>query len=309
MKRRIILVLCALAVLSAAGVFYFSRRTLWCGGRFYWIPREVSPSLYQVAADRDFTEKFKKYAGTEVAGWLKKMALDEILGQSRLRHLLKNAVEAGPSQYPELYKRVRTCAAILHMSPPRIFVIADPAIRAEVANPEAPLLVISSGMLEVLSAEEVHFMVGHQLGHIQCGHVLPKTVISGTIDLLRRYLPDKIAGLAVPASCIALLRWTKDAEISADRAGLICCQSERVSVQALMAMISGLSKESRRKFGSPDIESFIAQRHESEQKALLDLSALLGELGGSDGCHSYVGTRVLELRDYARSPEFRRLFK
>lgn len=308
-KRGILYFVIALFAVIAVVISFFTGNRIYFEGRFYTLPKELTSSMFQTSEDREFTEKFRKYTENEVLQWLKKKTIGEILGESQLKKLLKNAVEVGPNQYSGLYKQVGLCSMILHITPPRTFVIADPILDARIINPESPILIITSGLLETFSPEEIQFIIGHQLGHVMCEHVLPKTVAVSIIDTLKRYLPEKIATIAVPASCIALLKWTKDAEISADRAGLICCQREVVPAQALIRMLSGLSRDSYKRYGLPNIESFLDQRKESEKNALLNIVSLLGELDGNGGCRSFTATRVIELRDYARSREYRNIFK
>ena len=309
-RKKTYLVLAIIVVLSASALFFiYSRNRVYLEGRFYRIPQNLTPSMYQTEEDSAFSRKFNAYAGNEVIKWLRMKALGDIIGESQLKNLLRNAIEVGPDQYAGLYRRVALCAEILHMKPPRTFVIADPAVEARVTGPESPVLILNSGMLEALSPGEVQFMIGHQLGHISCGHVLPSTVADGILNVLRSYLPRNLAAVAVPASSMTLLQWTKDAEISADRAGLICAQGERQSTQALLRMLSGLPAISDKKYGAPDTEAFLRQKRESEKNALLSLTSLVDELSHGAGCHSYLATRVLELRDYARSPEYRRIMR
>ena len=103
---------------------------------------------------------------------------------------------------------------------------------------EKCVLRFSSALINLLTEEELSFVVGHELGHFLLRH---GNTISGST-------------LAGP-----YLRSSRYQEISSDRLGLIACQSFDTAARALMKLTSGLSDA----YLTFDIELFLEQIRES----------------------------------------------
>ncbi len=114
------------------------------------------------------------------------------------------------------------------------FVYPSPEIQAACASDGANACVIrfSSALIETLSDEEFEFVAGHELGHFLLGH--RKTADEQSLE---HYM------------------FSRAAEISADRIGLVACQSLDASVRAMMKTVSGLTSRHLRF----DVGTFIAQ--------------------------------------------------
>ena len=95
------------------------------------------------------------------------------------------------------------------------------------------IVVLSSGAVNLLDAEELEFVIGHELGHALYGHLEV-----GIGHLLREErFPPQVS--------MRLRAWQRASEISADRAGLISCGSLEVAANALFKTLSGLDLEGR----------------------------------------------------------------
>jgi uncharacterized tellurite resistance protein B-like protein len=78
-----------------------------------------------------------------------------------------------------------------------------------------------------LSAEELLFVIGHELGHAAYGHH----------EVAERQVFDQLN----PRQRMQLLALSRAQEISADRVGLLCCASLDVAIRALFKCASGLT--------------------------------------------------------------------
>ena len=114
--------------------------------------------------------------------------------------------------------------------PIEAFVSQEPKVNASVTRgPEQMFVNLTSGAVNHLSAEELEFVIGHELGHAIFGHLeLPAAwlMAHGGLD---------------PRGSMELRAWQRACEISADRAGLVCCESLEVAATALFRMQSGLA--------------------------------------------------------------------
>lgn len=130
--------------------------------------------------------------------------------------------------FPEVQKVLEQCCTILDVKDvPSMYICWGDDINAFTAGVEEPIIVINSACVDRLSNEELMFIIGHELGHIKSEHVL--------YGQMAKYLPmiGEIIGTATlgigkllsQALLLALMNWYRMAEFTADRAGLLVCQS------------------------------------------------------------------------------------
>lgn len=116
-------------------------------------------------------------------------------------------------------------------------------------------IVMMSGSADLFTEAEMAFVLGHELGHIACGHK-PYHMLLETF-----YMPFvNDAAFKAWASIIKLplLEWYRISDYTADRMGLLCCQDIN-SALSTMIKKAGLPKKC---YSSINIESFIEQaRH------------------------------------------------
>jgi len=116
-------------------------------------------------------------------------------------------------------------------------------------------IVMMSGSADLFTEAEMAFVLGHELGHMACGHK-PYHMLLETF-----YMPFvNDAAFKAWASIIKLplLEWYRISDYTADRMGLLCCQDIN-SALSTMIKKAGLPKKC---YSSIKIESFIEQaRH------------------------------------------------
>ena len=106
------------------------------------------------------------------------------------------------------------------------------------------ILNINSGLVNIMSDDELRFVIGHEFGHLIDSSRKTKELISFIY-------PE---GTVTPLALVNKIRvWQQLAEISADRCGFIACRDLRACVSAFFKMSSGLDFE---KMGL-NFESFI----------------------------------------------------
>jgi uncharacterized tellurite resistance protein B-like protein len=151
----------------------------------------------------------------------------------------------------------------------------------------ALLVVVTSGAVERFAKRELLFLLGHELGHGLLGHYqLPASAMLQPMDENTR-LPWKV--------CVDLLAWSRCAEISADRFGLMCCQDPEIATRAFLKLASGLPD---RYLGT--VDDFDGQMDEWIKEKVA------GE--GIDHTHPLLPIRVACSRSFADSEFFSELF-
>jgi Zn-dependent protease with chaperone function len=151
------------------------------------------------------------------------------------------SVRCGPSQYPTLYNILRESCQVLDMPEPELYVSNNPFPNAFAGGVERPYITLRSSIVDTLSDEQLYHIVGHELGHIKADHVLyfsVGAVLFAILDMLGRRTLGA-SDIASYALVLAFYEWTRQAEFSADRAGLLVAQELGLSLETQISLTAG----------------------------------------------------------------------
>lgn len=151
------------------------------------------------------------------------------------------SVRVSPTQCPRLYVTLREACAILDMPLPELYVAQTPLVNAMTSGHDHPYIIIHSGLVDLLTDEEIMAVIAHELGHIKSGHVLYKTMARAISQLLQivgdlTFGIGRVIGYSLEAS---LLEWDRMAEFSADRFALMAVQDPQVLLSLMMKIAGG----------------------------------------------------------------------
>ncbi|MBI1756227.1 MAG: M48 family metallopeptidase [Fimbriimonas ginsengisoli] len=222
---------------------------------------------------------------------------------------MATSVRCGPNQYKTLYEITRESSAILDMPMPEVYIGSNPFPNAFAGGVERPYITLRSSIVETLSDEELYHLIGHELGHIKAGHILYMSVarvLHPLLDLIGR----RTFGLGDVASVgllIALYEWFRQAEISADRAGLLVSQSLDLSLDTNLRMTAGpnrLSHEMNR-------DAFMDQARAYQEAGLAESlgKVLIFLLMSSMWTHPMPVHRAQELEQWVQAGEYDRVMR
>ena len=154
---------------------------------------------------------------------------------------MSTAVRCGPNQYKTLHAILQESCQVLDMPEPELYISSNPFPNAFTSGVERPYITLRSSIVETLTDDELFHLIGHELGHIKAEHVLYMTVANMLAPLLemvgRRTLG--LGDAAYVGLVLATYEWYRQAEISADRAGLLVSQSLNLSIDANIALTAG----------------------------------------------------------------------
>lgn len=203
--------------------------------------------------------------------------------------LLRQAYLVTPQSAPNLNSLVQTCQQRLQPGPIQSFVVPSRALNAYTFGLDSPkVVVVYSPLLDLMDADELRFIIGHEMGHVALGHTWLNSLIGGMAGV-----PSSLLVAALLA--LVLRGWNRSCEFSADRAGLLACGKPEKAVSALVKLVApqaGSSPQAMQRV----IEMLDAQDEEPVN--------LLAELGAT---HPLMIRRIENLRRYAHSAEFQRL--
>jgi Zn-dependent protease with chaperone function len=165
------------------------------------------------------------------------------LGLERLYYLenIADNVRVTPRMLPRLHKYLGWACKILDVEEPELYVTMDPNPNAFTFGHKRPFIVITSGLVELLGDEELVFAIGHELGHIKAGHVL-YTVLAKNIASIVAAIGQATLGIGSllgQGLVVALHDWYRKAELTADRAGLLCVQDIEPCLNVFMKFAGG----------------------------------------------------------------------
>ena len=210
---------------------------------------------------------------------------------TRAQHqqLLASAYRVTPQTAAGLWGLVQTGAARLGPGPVEVYVVPSRVLNAYTFGLSSPKVVVLEGaLLQVLDADELAFVISHELGHVRLGHTWLNSLVGG------------LSGIPSPAVAFGLLQlaflwWNRACEYSADRAGLLATGKPDKAVSALVKIAAGGR----------------AQSQADVQRALQLVEAQGGDwvnqLGEALATHPLMARRIKELRQYAASAEYRKL--
>jgi len=157
-----------------------------------------------------------------------------------LQEINQNAVCATPTTFPDVYEIGCECARRLGTPIPNIYIYPSTQINAYAVSTEEtePVIVIYSALYERVTPGELKVVIGHECGHFHNHH--------GTYQILVDVLLEQgaigvgmLAGIKAmnfltQGATLALKAWSRAAEVTSDRAGMICADSleDCLSLQA-----------------------------------------------------------------------------
>lgn len=215
--------------------------------------------------------------------------------------VLGSAVRVDERQFARVHGLLADVATVLDVPElPEVYVVNDPVAGALTIGIDRPFIVLNSGLLDLLDDDELAFALAHELGHMMSGHALYQTLLQRLLRLSLALASVPVGGLGVRVIVAALLEWSRKAELSADRAGLLAVQDPAVALRVHMKLASGGH------LGDLDQASFLAQGAEyvgagDLRDSVLKLLLLEGRT------HPFAVVRAAELRAWVDAGEYTRL--
>jgi len=208
-----------------------------------------------------------------------------------------------PDSFAEVHDQVRAACEILDLpAAPEVYIANAGGINAFTAGVHQPLVVLSSDAIDRLSEEELFFVIAHELGHIKSGHVLYYQIaeflpVIGEIVGSATFGVGELVGVGLQ---IALLKWKRMSELTADRAGLLACQDVAPAISTMMKL-AGLPNKF---YDAINTEDFIAQAREFEALDAEKLNWLAKWFSSAEQTHPWTVLRANQFLTWVDSGEY-----
>lgn len=209
--------------------------------------------------------------------------------QAQHRQLMQRAWRVSAEKMPAVAAMVHRGTTLLQPGSVEVFVAPSQQLNAYTFGLSSPkVVVLYSALFDVMDADELLFILGHELGHVALGHTWLNSLVGGMAGI-----PS--SSLASAILVMAFLSWNRACELSADRAGLLACGSLEKAVSALIKLVAGPSAKTQ--LGM----ELAYQRIDAED------DTIWGTLAETLGSHPLLINRIEEIRRYAASEAYRQL--
>ena len=182
-----------------------------------------------------------------------------------------NGIRLGPKQLPEVWRQAVLAARILGMPKlPDVYVAGDQMWNTYTFGTDTgSFIVLGTAILTNFKDDELLFMLAREMGHCCSGHALWKTVtrfLAGDVGVHSSILSGGVLGALSPtkllesAAAVPLMAWSRQSDITADRAGLLAVGDEDLARRVLLAW----SIRSARLLKEVNIEEWMKQEDASD---------------------------------------------
>lgn len=209
------------------------------------------------------------------------------------KDLLKTSFHLSRLVAPNIYQIADTCKQKLGLKLELDFyVYQDQYYNAFVYPPSEDKLyiILTSSLLEAFDQDELTFVIGHEIGHYLFNHF--------------RWNPQQIFSFGHPdvnpKHSVTLYQWKRDAEITADRVGLICNGDFEAAARAFFKLSSGVRNQDTLEFHLQTyLDQFLDLKNEIENDGT-DIQDLYTS-------HPFGPLRVKALELFSRSETYFKL--
>ena len=204
--------------------------------------------------------------------------------------LLGHAVKVSERQFPRIHGIAKRASDALQITVPQVFVVNNPTFNAgTLGTNDDSFIIVHSALLDQYSDQELLTVIGHECGHIHNSHVAYLTALHYLTYMAGMFLP----WILQPA-LVALRTWSRRAEITCDRAGMLVSGDQQASERAITKLAVG----SQKLYEEFNLDAFLEQHTEGSQG--------IGRFMEVFATHPWLPKRVLAMRVFGASQLYRR---
>jgi Zn-dependent protease with chaperone function len=210
------------------------------------------------------------------------------VNQGHHQQLIRQGIAVSQTRTPELAAIVEVCQRRLLPGDLAVYIAPGRGLNAYTFGFFGPqVIVLFDSLLKVMDADELRFIIGHEMGHVALGHTWLNSLLGGMAGV-----PASL-GAAVVLT-FSFRSWNRACEFSADRAGLLACGNPHKAITALVKLVAR------------DVDNPV------ELKRVLDIldkedDSIINVLSNTLSTHPMLIKRIEEIRRYITGNEYKRL--
>lgn len=265
-----------------------------------WKLEGISPRAYQHPADRAATAALQKVPYLDdVVRKLIALGYERALRSASLGA----SVRLGEEQLPAIWALHRQVFNTLDIEDvPDLYLTQFPLANAYAIGVEKPIVVLNSELVQLLDDEGRRAVLAHEAAHVHSDHMLYGTALLILSRIGTSVRIPLLAGLPLLAIRLALLEWSRAAELSCDRATALVTRDPQAVCRAMMTLSAGTAASEL------NLDAFITQGMDYKEGAtgLERMTRLLQDLNVT---HPLPVRRVHELLKWVREGDYDRMVR
>lgn len=211
-------------------------------------------------------------------------------------------IRLSEKQLPELYQLLPPICKKLGIDIPEFYLEMNPMPNAYTFGDTKIFITMTSGLVEMMSEDELIAVLAHECGHILCRHVLYHNMANLLVNGADAF---GLLGLLTAPIKYALLYWQRKSELSCDRAGAIVTTPETVA--RVMVRLAGgpksITKNVNIEEWAKQADQYEAIRNDGAWNKALQTYAIMSN------DHPFAGVRVREILKWGDSEQYRKIKK
>lgn len=243
---------------------------------------------------------------------------------------MHNAREVDEASAPEFVSLVRELAGRANLPMPRVYIVEDPSPNAFATgrDPQHAAVAATTGLLRLLSRDEIAGVMAHELGHVRNRDTLVMTMvatIAGAISMLANFglffrgddrgpaWAGLLAVLVAPfAAMIVQMAISRTREYGADRAGAEISGNPHALASALRKLQQGAERipgatavrvpATQQLYIVPGLSSSLFSTHPDTEDRIAALEEIAGEMGRLTAASRVTAVPVTRRRASALDP-------
>ncbi len=248
-------------------------------------------------SDKSALAAFKSLPGVNT---ITKKIMEGVIEKAYIGNAFATKIEVNDRQYPHIFRAfLITCEKLSVKKIPLLFVELNPVPNAYTyGGVKEQFITLTSGLVEMLSEDELQVAIAHELGHIICEHPLYHT----TLHLLLTAGGALLPGLVLEPVIISGYCWERMSEYSADRVAALYAGEHLADVTLLR--MGGMP---RQLVENIDLETYLRQadKYEERMNAVSD-SAIMNLMIAHQN-HPYLVNRIKENISWCKSITYQNL--
>lgn len=202
---------------------------------------KIDPRCFQHPADVEAMRRLARLPGLQKL--LRRLSVSYTEKMFRMLSIAEK-VRVTSKQCPKVYEMFRESCNVLDVPEvPEIYLSTDPRANAYSFGIQKFSVTLHSALIDLLTEDELLFVIGHEVSHIKCNHMMYRTLLYLLtfvgVEIFGVFF--KVASLTFFPLEMKLRAWERKAEFTSDRGGLLVVQSPSVAQTALVKL-AGASK-------------------------------------------------------------------
>ena len=212
---------------------------------------------------------------------------------------MSSKVRLSEAQCPRIYNLLVPICAKFDIPVPELYLELDRTPNAYTYGDTTTFITVTTGLLELMTDEEIQAVLAHEVGHIVCHHVLYQTmgrmVLNGAATLLG------LGPLVSTALSVAFAYWMRCSEFSADRAAAVFCDGPERVVNVMLRLAGGTTKVSN----EIDVKLFMEQAEDySDYVDDSNWNKFLEALTLMEATHPFLAVRAAAISQWCNQTTF-----